>query len=210
MSNANSGIVAAALAALLLAPLAGCGAGDEKPPVEYRLLCKQRQDCMGSIPFQEEYGSINQCADEIDPSNDFVETECETAKNAEYGCRLKNHQCTGGQPELSEQCESAATTRIKSCYDNEYTTAQPEDFTEYCTLLKYCLGDSTFENKHGGLQTCVNNLESAFSDLDSYCERDYSDAVFCEIENFQCSDGENASAQNCEDAYEDIDSDCSL
>jgi hypothetical protein len=124
---------------------------------------------------------------------------------------LENFQCTEGDPTLASTCEPKLSARISACSDpGTFEDAEAEHFEDYCRLLEICQGEDNFEGEYGDLAGCVDEYEEIFSDFSGRCEDDASQAVFCDIENFQCTDGESVIPDECMEDYQEFNEECDL
>jgi hypothetical protein len=190
---------------------AGCGSGSGDAPAEYRLLCAERQSCLGDSAFSEEYGSVDACARGIVDKVEEGGEACEAARRDEVVCRFKNFQCTDGEETLTSTCQAKRSNKISTCSDGgTYEEAKPEHFRDYCKLLEICQGESSFDGEYGDLAGCVDEYEQIYSNFSGDCELDASRALYCEIENFQCTNGQNELPDECSEEAQEFSEECDL
>ena len=199
------------LAVLYASMAAACGGAGDDPPAEYTLLCKERQSCMGESAFGEAHGSVDACAREFaDRATDGWES-CEEARQDEVVCRFKNFQCTDGEETLTSTCQAKRSNKISTCSDGgTYEEAKPEHFRDYCKLLEICQGESSFDGEYGDLAGCVDEYEQIYSNFSGDCELDASRVLYCEIENFQCTNGQYELPDACSEEAQEFSEECDL
>ena len=198
-----------AMALLLLAATA-CGSGGN-PSSDYREICQTQRDCLGEETFQSQFDSVVACTNAIEATVTSKSGSCRQATRAVVACRADNLRCDQGVPSVGSRCESEISTREQQCGGSgNPDIASTEDFQEFCNLTKDCVGEMAFQEAYNDVDECVGTFENAIGFLGENCTELYSEAILCNIENFQCVDDEPQMSQQCESDYEEFNDQCGM
>lgn len=93
--------------ALLLAGLSGCGGNN----VDYNKYCEAERECLGQDNFNQQYGSIGECADDLRSEVDSLSGDCKNSYTSWLSCQANN----GGTCNTSTACTEQAFEVASNC-----------------------------------------------------------------------------------------------
>jgi hypothetical protein len=195
---------------LFLGTTVACGGGGATTS-DYRAVCQTQKDCVGEETFLQQFDSVDACATAVEDTVTSKSGTCKEATLAAVACRADNLQCLQGVPTTGDRCASEISTQEDECDgSSDPEIASTEDFREFCNLTKNCVGDMAFQQIYEDVEDCVGTFEGTIGFLGEECRKLYSDAVLCDIENFQCTDNEPQMSQECQSKYQEFAEQCSM
>jgi hypothetical protein len=107
----------AAAACLFVYGLAACGGSTKSEPTsqDFRSICQDYKECLGDADFEQNYGTVDLCAENYESSYEDLTGSCKEAASESVLCEANNFQCMQGGPATPPECEDDVQKTEEEC-----------------------------------------------------------------------------------------------